>query len=222
MCGRRSGTGSCVSVRQTTNLVVHGFGRAFLCLSVQVLASPTETERATERSGRVRSTGHGVTAGMRLALLICTACVAPGARGFQTAAPVLLCSSRGVRGRRTRELLCSTESQFRYYEEWRRTGKQPQRLIPFDTARAAVQNIGLLSRAEWEAVLTRTSRSLRTVRTGYAYQPPMCCTTQRHRVAWHGGGTTVRTLCAYQPRAACRTYRVPCGTPQVGGVGHRQ
>ena len=110
---------------------------------------------------------------MRLALLICTACVAPGARGFQAAAPVLLRScSRGVRGRRTRELLCSTESQFRYYEEWRRTGKQPQRLIPFDTARAAVQNIGLLSRAEWEAVLTRTSRSLRTVRTGYAYRPP--------------------------------------------------
>ena len=92
-----------------------------------------------------------VTAGMRLALLICTACVAPGARGFQTAAPVLLRScSRGIRGRRTRELLCSTESQFRYYEEWRRTGKQPQRLIPFDTARAAVQNIGLLSRAEWD------------------------------------------------------------------------
>ena len=34
MCGRRLGTGSCVSVRQTTNLVVRGLGRAFLCLSV--------------------------------------------------------------------------------------------------------------------------------------------------------------------------------------------
>ena len=34
MCGRRSGTGSCVSVRQTTTLVVRGLGRAFLCLSV--------------------------------------------------------------------------------------------------------------------------------------------------------------------------------------------
>ena len=31
VCGRRLGTGSCVSVRQTTNLVVRGLGRAFLC-----------------------------------------------------------------------------------------------------------------------------------------------------------------------------------------------
>ena len=30
----RLGTGSCVSVLQTTNLVVYGLGRAFLCLSV--------------------------------------------------------------------------------------------------------------------------------------------------------------------------------------------
>eukprot|EP00964_Phaeocystis_antarctica_P160631 scaffold132402_cov57-Phaeocystis_antarctica.AAC.2 len=52
-------------------------------------------------------------------------------------------------------------------------------------------------------MLTRTSRSLRTVRTGYAYQPPAyvpeaqgsCC-------------AMVRTSCAYQPRV-CRTYRVP-------------
>ena len=34
VCGRRLGTGSCVSVRQTTSLVVRGLGRAFLCLSV--------------------------------------------------------------------------------------------------------------------------------------------------------------------------------------------
>ena len=34
VCGRRLGTGSGVSVRQTTNLVVRGLGRAFLCLSV--------------------------------------------------------------------------------------------------------------------------------------------------------------------------------------------
>ena len=34
VCGRRLGTGSRVSVRQTTNLVVRGLGRAFLCLSV--------------------------------------------------------------------------------------------------------------------------------------------------------------------------------------------
>ena len=31
--------------------------------------------------------------------------------------------------------------------------------------------------------LTRTSRSLRTVRTGYAYQPPACYTYQRRRAA---------------------------------------
>ena len=34
MCGRRSGTGSSVSIRQTTTVVVRGLGRAFLCLSV--------------------------------------------------------------------------------------------------------------------------------------------------------------------------------------------
>ena len=34
VCGRRLGTDKCVSVRQTTTLVVLGLGRAFLCLSV--------------------------------------------------------------------------------------------------------------------------------------------------------------------------------------------
>ena len=35
-------------------------------------------------------------------------------------------------------------------------------------------------RGSW-SVLTRTSRGLRTVRTGYAYQPPACGTYRRHR-----------------------------------------
>ena len=34
-----------------------------------------------------------------------------------------------------------------------------------------------------DAMLTRTSRGLRTVRTGYAYQPPACCTYRRRRAA---------------------------------------
>ena len=33
------------------------------------------------------------------------------------------------------------------------------------------------------SVLTRTSRSLRAVRMGYAYQPPACCTYRRRRAA---------------------------------------
>ena len=84
-------------------------------------------------------------------LLICTVCMLPDASGFQPAAVKQLRSRGCDRGcQRTRKPLCSAESQFRYYEEWRRTGKQPQRLIPFETARAAVQNIGLLTREEWD------------------------------------------------------------------------
>ena len=109
---------------------------------------------------------------MRITLMICTACVVPGAHGFQTvaqtAAPVKLRS----RGQRTRELLCSTESQFRYYEEWRRTGKQPQRLIPFDTARAAVQNIGLLSRDEWEEWVTDNKPGITSTRAWFMPNQP--------------------------------------------------
>ena len=41
-------------------------------------------------------------------------------------------------------------------------------MVPFDMCRA---------------VLTRTSRGLGAVRTGYAYQPPACCTYRRHRAA---------------------------------------
>ena len=84
-------------------------------------------------------------------LLICTVCMLPDASGFQPAAVKQLRSRGCDRGcQRTCKPLCSAESQFRYYEEWRRTGKQPQRLIPFETARAAVQNIGLLTREEWD------------------------------------------------------------------------
>ena len=32
--------------------------------------------------------------------------------------------------------------------------------------------------------MTRTSRGLRTVRTGYTYQPLVCCTYRRRRAAW--------------------------------------
>ena len=41
ICGRRLGTGSCVSIRQTTSLVVRGLGRAFLCLSVCLSPPPS-------------------------------------------------------------------------------------------------------------------------------------------------------------------------------------
>ena len=114
--------------------------------------------------------------GMRITIMICTACVVPGAHGFQTAAqtaaPVTLRSRGCSRGQRTRELLCSTESQFRYYEEWRRTGKQPQRLIPFDTARAAVQNIGLLSRDEWEEWVTDNKPGITSTRAWFMPNQP--------------------------------------------------
>jgi len=43
-CGRRSGTGSCVSIRQTTTLVVRGLGRAFLCLSVCLKRPPAAAD----------------------------------------------------------------------------------------------------------------------------------------------------------------------------------
>ena len=56
--------------------------------------------------------------------------------------------------------------------------------------------------------LTCTPRGLRTVRTGYTYQPPACCTYPRHRAACPEAPCTVRTPYAYQPRP-CRTYHVP-------------
>ena len=51
-------------------------------------------------------------------------------------------------------------------------------------------------------MLTSTSRGLRTVRTGYACQPPAYCTYQRRKA-----------LYAYQPRA-CVPY-VPTLAPQA-------
>ena len=61
-------------------------------------------------------------------------------------------------------------------------------------------------------MLNRTSRSRRTARTGYAYQPPEY---ERRRAACPEAPRTVRTGYACQPRA-CRTYHVPyCGTTQV-------
>ena len=78
---------------------------------------------------------------MQLALLMGAAVAVSAFQG-----PIILRSQ----GRRRGELLCSAESEFRYYEEWRRTGKQPLRLIPFETARTAVQNLGLTSIDEWE------------------------------------------------------------------------
>ena len=47
VCGRRLGTGSGVSVRQTTNLVVRGLGRAFLFLSVRLIKLPKKKLAAT-------------------------------------------------------------------------------------------------------------------------------------------------------------------------------
>ena len=58
------------------------------------------------------------------------------------------------------------------------------------------------------AKLTCTPRGLRTVRTGYTYQPAACCTYQRRRAACPWAPRTVRTPYAYQPRP-CRRYRVP-------------
>ena len=56
---------------------------------------------------------------------------------------------------------------------------------------------------------TRTSRSLRTVRTGYAYQvlaPCLLCVPEAQGSLARGRHYTVRTPCAHQPRASCRTY----------------
>ena len=49
------------------------------------------------------------------------------------------------------------------------------------------RSYGIMSMQQFGAMLTRTSRGLRTVRTGYAYRPPACCTCRRHRAACPGG-----------------------------------
>ena len=58
--------------------------------------------------------------------------------------------------------------------------------------------------ALWSPVLTRTSRGLGTVRTGYVYLLLARCAYRRYRAA---GAPTVRTPYASPPRA-CRTFRV--------------
>ena len=68
------------------------------------------------------------------------------------------------------------------------------------------------------SVLTRTSRSLRAVRMGYAYQPPACCTYRRRRAARPEAQRTARV-----PASAYRTYRVPwhhrrCCTIRTAGA----
>ena len=55
------------------------------------------------------------------------------------------------------------------------------------------------------AVLTRTSRSLNTVRTGYAYHPPACCTYRRRGAACPWAPRTVRAPARYVRRTRTRT-----------------
>ena len=64
------------------------------------------------------------------------------------------------------------------------------------------------------AKLTRTPRSLRTVRTGYAYQPPACCTHLRRRAACPGG----RHYCTYAVHvpASAVPYVPRTVAPQAG------
>ena len=59
---------------------------------------------------------------------------------------------------------------------------------------------------------TMYSRRLRTSRTGYAYQPPACCTYRRHRAACAGRPLYVRRTRASLRRAVRTAYRV---APQV-------
>ena len=59
------------------------------------------------------------------------------------------------------------------------------------------------------AKLTRASRGLRTVRTGYAHQPPACCTYRRHGAA---GAPRCVQRTRISPRRAVRTaYRGTTG-----------
>jgi hypothetical protein len=71
-------------------------------------------------------------------------------------------------------------------------------------------------------------RGLRRVRTGYAYQPPACCTHQRRRAACPGapthGGAPHTVLCVLATRAGlgssrgCRTDLLRPVAPQVKDV----
>ena len=71
-------------------------------------------------------------------------------------------------------------------------------------SRAAKDNFNVRRRP----MLTRTSRSLPTVRTVYACESPACCTLLRHRAA-----------CLRDPMHCSR--RVPCGAPQAAAATMR-
>ena len=83
-----------------------------------------------------------------------------------------------------------------------------------DLEKRARQTSGIqLAEERLDAELTRTSRALRRVRTGYAYQPPAYRTYRRRR-ATCPQGPTYHPGYEYQPRAcrtypAYRTYRAP-------------
>ena len=67
----------------------------------------------------------------------------------------------------------------------------------------------LVDRYSERLSLTRTSRGLSTVRTGYAYQPPACCTYQRRRAA--GAPPYVRCTRTSLRRALRTAYRGTTG-----------
>ena len=66
------------------------------------------------------------------------------------------------------------------------------------------------------AMLTRTSRGLRTVRTGYAYQPPACCTYRRHRAAFT---YAVHVPASGVPCVPCTVAPQALGEPGAPGGG---
>ena len=89
-------------------------------------------------------------------------------------------------------------------------------LAPQTTGHAAVCRMLDAVDGVCAPVSTRTSRGLRTVRTGYAYQPPACCTYQRHRHCTYGPRVPAsgvpyvpRTVLAPQARSAARALSAP-------------
>ena len=70
--------------------------------------------------------------------------------------------------------------------------------------------------ASSHAKLTRTSRGLRTVRTGYTYQPPACCTYRRHRAAFT---YAVHVPASGVPCVPCTVAPQALGEPGAPGGG---
>ena len=66
-------------------------------------------------------------------------------------------------------------------------------------------------------MLTSTVCSLRAVRTGYAYQPPACCTYRRHRAA--AAPQYVHRTCISLGRAVRTAYRGTAMAPQAAAGG---